>query len=158
MNSSNLSRRGFTLVELMIVVAIIGVLAAIGSIAYTKYVKSAKITELKQYALEVAAGQEQYKSRNSAYLDAGEYNTTNATKFEKLLGFDSVLGPETTVETIAGGPSDDCGNFCAGSSPPAEQIWYAVRVEQDLDPSETENTTVILHNGLQRPLVVNENK
>lgn len=160
MNFSKLKRpSGFTLVELMIVVAIVGVLAAVAGVAYTKYTKSAKITKLKQYAMDVAAGQEQYKSRNSAYLNAGDYSS-NTTKFEKLLGFNQELEPNTTIEAQAGtGQSGDtCDSFCEGSDPPSGQIWYAVKVTRDLDPDENDDTIVLYHNGLKQPVVLNEFK
>jgi prepilin-type N-terminal cleavage/methylation domain-containing protein len=160
MDFSRLKRpEGFTLVELMIVVAIVGVLAAVAGVAYVKYTKSAKITQLKQYAMDVAAGQEQYKSRNSAYLDAGDY-ASNGTKYEKLLGFNATLEPDTTIETKAGtGQSGDtCDAFCEGSAPPSGQIYYAVKVTRDLDDDETEDTIVLYHNGLKQPVVLNEFK
>ncbi len=61
------SPSGFTLIELMVVVAIIGILAAMGSIGYSRYLRSAKMSELEQIAMEFAAGQERFRSRQNAY-------------------------------------------------------------------------------------------
>lgn len=155
--------RGMTLVELMIVVAIIAVLAAIGGVSYTKYVTSAKIGKLKQYAMEVESAQQQYKSQNSGYYNLkGEEYKAGITgdpkkKWEQVLGF-SHKGLESTVRinTLAGPPLNAC-SICEGVVPDFTKIWYAVIVTQDMDgDASNDPTTIVLHNNIEQPMVLNE--
>ena len=63
--------KGFTLIELMITVAIIGILAAIAYPSYTEYVNRAKRAEATAAVLEAAQALERYYSVNNTYLNAG---------------------------------------------------------------------------------------
>ncbi len=60
-------QRGFTLMEIMIVVAIVGILASVAFPAYKAYVDRAKRSEGKAFLMEIAARQERYYFDNNSY-------------------------------------------------------------------------------------------
>jgi len=63
------NKTGFTLIEVMIVVAIIGIIAAIGYPSYTKYLHKAGRAEGSALLLEVMEKQEQHYRRERTYAE-----------------------------------------------------------------------------------------
>lgn len=61
---------GFTLVELMIVVAIVGILSAIAIPSYQRYVVQSRRAEAQSYLHQLALRQEQYWAKNQTYASA----------------------------------------------------------------------------------------
>jgi len=60
--------KGFTLIELMIVVAIIGILAAIAIPAYTRFTCRAKQTEAKSSLKAIVVAEDSYRGEFDTYL------------------------------------------------------------------------------------------
>jgi len=96
--------RGFSLVELMVVVVIIGILAAISVVGYRKYIARARLSEATAMLAEFASKEQLYFLDNGQYMEA--HNSATAlypseseepTEFwpqsPNTPGFDSVRTP-----------------------------------------------------------------
>lgn len=61
--------RGFTLTELMIVVALVGVLATVGIASFRKHVAASKTTEAASVVQAIRAAEESFRAENQVYLN-----------------------------------------------------------------------------------------
>jgi type IV pilus assembly protein PilA len=61
--------RGFTLIELMIVVAIVAVLAVLATVGYAKFVRSAHMAEASDILADIRKAEESFRAENGAYLN-----------------------------------------------------------------------------------------
>ena len=76
---------GFSLIELMIAVMIVGVLAAIAIPSYQQYVADSRRIEAQSLLLEVSGKQVRYHSENNTYIDKiGDlgYGAAGSNSFE----------------------------------------------------------------------------
>ncbi|WP_445571302.1 type IV pilin protein [Pseudomonas sp. E102] len=71
------SNRGFTLIEIMIVIAIIGIVITIGYPSLTEYIKKARRTEIASLLSEQAQILERHYSKNNVYSNATGLSTGN---------------------------------------------------------------------------------
>ena len=61
--------KGFSLIELLVVVAILGVIASIGVVSYNGYVSSTKMKNTENIMRQVSLGQSEYYSLGGVYFE-----------------------------------------------------------------------------------------
>jgi prepilin-type N-terminal cleavage/methylation domain-containing protein len=92
------SKSGFTLIEVMVVVVIVGVLATLGTYGVRNYLLSAKTSEAISMMTTIKTAEEAYKAETFVYLDVstsfnvGNFHPTSAptnTKFNWRLATDT---------------------------------------------------------------------
>ncbi len=64
------SARGFTLIEIMIAVAIVGILLAVAFPAYNQSVRKSRRSDAKAALLDLAQREERYQSTTNQYTDS----------------------------------------------------------------------------------------
>ena len=112
--------KGFTLIELMIVVAIVAVLASIAYPSYQEQIAKAKRADAASALMTGAQALERYYTSNGSYLGAGGTIAAvfptqvpdNGTAYYTIAATASAANSFTLLATRAGAMADDpCGNL-----------------------------------------------
>lgn len=127
------NKSGFSLVELMVVTAIIGILAAVAVPAYINHIYRTREATGYQMLLDVQTAQEKYYALNDKYADT-------VAKLDSLIGFDSadatyyslslpeIATPNITYTARIAADLNQDGNYtkCWDVNPPPAQPVQAI--------------------------------
>lgn len=146
-----LRRQGFSLIELMIVVAIVGILSAIALPSYQSYVQRARTAEAFTFLAEIRQRQESYRAEFGQFcsvsaapgsgIDSGAWSPATLPAGGTRVVWSGTPGdwdhlgasPDSAVRfqyrTTAGAPGTTTGvpGF------PGNDFWFVVQARGDLD-------------------------
>ncbi len=118
---------GFTLIEVMITVAVIAILSAIAYPSYISQIAKGKRTECRAGAMQAMQQQERYFSQKNAYIEVA----SNASSPEiKVFSGDNLNGSACTLASVT------CPDDAAGNARTAEQCIEVRATFRSTDPKK----------------------
>lgn len=99
------NRKGFTLLELMITLAIIAILVALAYPSYIQYVRKAKRGDAQQLLMNWSVNQEIFRSNNPTYADSDDLAPPTLDDF--VLSVSDVSASTYTLQADASGDQEN---------------------------------------------------
>ena len=112
--------RGFTLLELMIVVAVIAILAGLAITAYSKQVRKSRRAEAVQYISDLALREEKWRSTHTTYGSCTDlfgstctvFNASNQAPVWYSVDITNVSGTRFTISAAPRSGKDQTKDTC----------------------------------------------
>lgn len=167
--------RGFTLVELAVVVTIVAILAVIALVGYRKYMLNSKITEAQSVIGGIKIAQEDHKSEKGTYANIGnsKWCPEGAGVSDKKWGWNPACNGGTMewnhLALHMEGPVQFAYMSTAGTgdfeAPPASgfvnwsaakaSAWYTAVAKCDLDPDPANTSTTLVSSSFDNHIFIN---
>ncbi len=145
--------RGFTLVELLVTVAMVGIMAALATVGYRRWLSSARTTEARELLQAIAAAQKLYFDETRGYLNCSsnwtdhypgkpgafkrDFNNKGHSKYKcwKLLGVrvDSPVGMAYTVRAGTASQTPPPSSVSGIKWPAITAPWWVAQASGDHD-------------------------
>jgi type IV pilus assembly protein PilE len=106
--------RGFTLLELMIVVAIVAILAAFALSNYSKQVRKSRRSDAKQVITALALLEEKYRSEHTTYGTVSDISGSTTSPYYTIAltaSSNTATGYQFTAVPLNDQAKDDCGTL-----------------------------------------------
>lgn len=128
LNASTLERtmarnvRGFTLIELMIVVAVVAILAAVALPAYQEQVRKSRRAQAKADLVEYMQGAERFFTVNNTYVGYSVPNSGNSPREGGTVRYSIAASTQTATQLVLTATAqgvqaqDRCGNLSVSST------------------------------------------
>lgn len=135
--------RGFTLIELMITVAVVAILAAIAFPSYQEQIRKTRRTDGKSKLLELVQREERFYTQNNTYttnftqLFNGASSSVTATTAMSDNGYYQI----TVVAGVSGGVSTIANGFTLTATPQAPQNSDAKCLNLTLTSTNVKNAS-----------------
>ncbi len=112
-----IKQKGFTLIELMIVVAIIGIIAAIGYPSYSESVSKSRRGNAQAEMLSLSSALERYYTQNNHYSDAAAAGADTGAPDPTVYSIDAETVPFYTITISAVGDADSAQSYTLSAAP-----------------------------------------